>query len=166
MSKTPNITIDFTDQQNLIKFDEDFIVKSCKKMVENFSNQNQNFISKSEFVNFDILFCDNKFIQELNLQYRDKDCPTDVLSFALFVDNEFLAQQNNEQIHLGEIIVSIEKAKQQAKENSKTIDQEVFFLLSHGLLHLLGYDHPDEESLNKMLEIQESMIKDIGTLNV
>jgi len=105
----------------------------------------------------DIVFCDDAEIQELNMSYRGKDKPTDVLSFALFADNpdEYFIIDN--QISLGEIIISTETAKKQAIEREKTFNDEIYFLLSHGILHLLGFDHPDEGTLEDMLALQHEM---------
>jgi probable rRNA maturation factor len=106
----------------------------------------------------DILFCDDEEIQELNTSYRGKDKPTDVLSFALFADNPDENFIIDNHISLGEVIISTETAKRQAEERSKTFKEEIYFLLSHGILHLLGFDHPDEGTLQDMLALQQEMI--------
>ncbi len=105
----------------------------------------------------DIVFCDDAQIKELNTSYRNINSPTDVLSFALFADNPDENFIIDNQISLGEIIISTETAKRQADEQNKTLDEEIYFLLSHGILHLFGFDHPDEESLEDMLAIQQEM---------
>ena len=105
----------------------------------------------------DIVFCDDAEIQELNTSYRGKDKPTDVLSFALFADNPDENFIIDNQISLGEIIISTETAKKQAIEREKTFNDEIYFLLSHGILHLLGFDHPDEGTLEDMLALQHEM---------
>ena len=105
----------------------------------------------------DIVFCDDAEIQELNTSYRGKDKPTDVLSFALFADNPDENFIIDNQISLGEIIISTETAKKQAIEREKTFNDEIYFLLSHGILHSLGFDHPDEGTLEDMLALQHEM---------
>jgi len=105
----------------------------------------------------DVVFCDDEEIQELNTSYRGKDKPTDVLSFALFADNPDEKFIIDNHISLGEIIISTETAKKQAQEREKTFEDEIYFLLSHGILHLLGFDHPDEGTLEDMLALQHEM---------
>jgi probable rRNA maturation factor len=103
-------------------------------------------------------------IQELNAQYRQKDQPTDVLAFAsLEVDSPY---NNNlsidEPLYLGDVIISVETAKKQAEEQNHSLTYELAWLLCHGFLHLLGWDHPDETSLEEMLAQQEHLLKSIG----
>jgi len=103
-------------------------------------------------------------IQELNAQYRQKDQPTDVLAFAsLEVDSPY---NNNlsidEPLYLGDVIISVETAKKQAQEQNHSLTYELAWLLCHGFLHLLGWDHPDETSLEEMLAQQEHLLKSIG----
>ncbi len=77
----------------------------------------------------------NGEIQRLNSQYRNKNEPTDVLSFSLEGD-----LSKGEKL-LGDVVISVEQAEKQAKEGMKTLDMEIEILLIHGILHLLGYDH-------------------------
>jgi probable rRNA maturation factor len=101
----------------------------------------------SNEIEISLLITDNTHIRELNRDYRGKDEPTDVLSFAFLEDENHLAMAGNKALLLGEIIISIEKAAEQAASIGQTIEQELVFLFVHGLLHLLGYDHiePEEE---------------------
>lgn len=117
------------------------------------ASSNDNFT-----IGIDIVFCDDAQIQELNTSYRGKSKPTDVLSFALFADNPDKNFIIDNRISLGEIIISTETAFKQANERKKTFEDELYFLLSHGVLHLLGFDHPDEKSLEDMFAIQQKMI--------
>ncbi|OGI22062.1 MAG: rRNA maturation RNase YbeY [Candidatus Melainabacteria bacterium RIFOXYA12_FULL_32_12] len=109
----------------------------------------------------DILICDDSKIREINRDYREKDNATDVISFALFADSPETRIILDNQIFLGEIIISAQTAKIQSEEEGKTLREEFFFLLSHGILHLFGFDHPDEESLESMLNIQNELISNI-----
>ncbi len=102
-------------------------------------------------------------IQQLNLQYRQQDRPTDVLSFAALEsdvpeipddDAEYL-----EPICLGDIIISQTTAIRQAEERGHSLTYELAWLAAHGLLHLLGWDHPDEDSLEAMLKQQDLMLQ-------
>lgn len=132
----------------------DYITKDAE-IVESSVLKNINLTKYT--LEVDILFCDDSEILGLNTAYRGKDKPTDVLSFALFADNPDESFIVENRISLGEIIISAETAVRQAKERDKTFEEEIYFLLSHGILHLLGFDHPDEESLEDMLTIQEEM---------
>lgn len=107
---------------------------------------------------------DDSQIQELNAQYRQQNKPTDVLAFAaLEVDfphsEEMLASVP---LYLGDIIVSVDTAQRQAQQQEHSLTTEMAWLTAHGLLHLLGWDHPDEESLERMLEQQVKLLKAIG----
>jgi probable rRNA maturation factor len=106
-------------------------------------------------------------IQELNAQYRQKDQPTDVLAFAsLEVDSPYNNDFSiDEPLYLGDVIISVETAKKQAQEHSHSLTYELAWLLCHGFLHLLGWDHPDETSLEEMLAQQEHLLKSIGLSN-
>ncbi len=88
-----------------------------------------------------ILLCDDATIHELNRDYRNKDRPTDVLAFAM-------REGEGGELHpslLGDVVISIETARRQAREHGRSIAAEVTQLLAHGLLHLLGYDHRTDE---------------------
>ncbi len=103
-------------------------------------------------------------IQELNAQYRHQDKPTDVLSFAALevdspVPSEVLASMP---LYLGDIVISVDTAQQQAQKQGHSLLTELAWLASHGLLHLLGWDHPDEKSLEIMLQQQVILLKSIG----
>lgn len=111
-------------------------------------------------LNGDILICDNKKIHEINKEYRHKDRPTDVITFALFADDETSSDIDGE-IYLGEIIISADQTKIQADENKKTFEEELHFLLSHGILHLLGFDHQDEETYTFMINLQDKILDNV-----
>lgn len=107
---------------------------------------------------------DDAEIQALNAQFRHQNKPTDVLAFAaLEVDipqsQEMLASTP---LYLGDIIVSIDTAKRQAQQQEHSLPTELAWLTAHGLLHLLGWDHPDEESLMSMLKKQVLLLKAIS----
>lgn len=107
---------------------------------------------------------DDVEIQTLNNQYRHQNCPTDVLAFAaLEVDcpqpDELLASLP---VYLGDIVISIDTAERQAQLQGHTLSTELAWLAAHGLLHLLGWDHPDEDSLTRMLEEQVILLEKVG----
>lgn len=87
-----------------------------------------------------ITVCDNEHIKSLNNDYRGKNSATDVLSFPLYdFENDMVIP--GEPVPLGDIVISMERAKEQAREIGNTFLQEVAFLTVHSMLHLLGYDH-------------------------
>jgi len=102
-------------------------------------------------------------IQALNAQYRQKNQATDVLAFvALEVDTPHFEEGSSEPVYLGDIVISIDTAIRQAKEYQHSLTQELAWLACHGLLHLLGWDHPDDESLTRMLNQQTILLRRIG----
>ena len=104
----------------------------------------------------------DKKILELNHAWLGKSKTTDVLSFPIIDETYFCA--SNECIELGDIVISVPTAIRQAKENNADLFRELRWLVAHGLLHLLGWDHNDEKSLNKMLCIQEQLLDIRGIL--
>jgi probable rRNA maturation factor len=108
---------------------------------------------------------DDLEMQGLNAQFRDKNQPTDVLAFAALeieVPQPSEAQLESEPLYLGDIVISVETATRQSQQQKHSLETELAWLASHGLLHLLGWDHPNEESLIAMLYQQESLLKAIG----
>jgi probable rRNA maturation factor len=103
---------------------------------------------------------DDAEIQQLNTDYRHQAKPTDVLSFAaLETDIPGAAAMHEQQpLYLGDIIISVETAARQAPESNHSLSQEVAWLTAHGLLHLLGWDHPDDSSLRRMLDRQTQLL--------
>ncbi|MFK8183480.1 MAG: rRNA maturation RNase YbeY [Phormidesmis sp.] len=99
-------------------------------------------------------------IQRLNTDYRQQPNPTDVLSFAA-LEADFPGSQallKVQPLPLGDIIISIETAARQAPDSNHSLVQEVAWLSAHGLLHLLGWDHPDDASLERMLQKQAYLL--------
>lgn len=104
---------------------------------------------------------DDAEIQQLNTDYRQQAKPTDVLSFAsLDTDLPGIDALHAEQpLYLGDIIISVETAARQAPTSQHSLTQEVAWLTAHGLLHLLGWDHPDGPSLVRMLDQQAQLLR-------
>lgn len=100
-------------------------------------------------------------IQQLNTHYRGKNRPTDVLAFAAIDSDERFPVElyTTQPYYLGDIIISLETAKHQAHEAKHPLTYELAWLASHGLLHLLGWDHPDEQSLERMLNEQDVLLQ-------
>lgn len=108
---------------------------------------------------FSIIIVDNKRIHEINKKYRGIDRPTDVISFAL-EDSEGVELENYR--ILGDIYISIDKVKEQAKEYGHSEKRELAFLTVHGFLHLLGYDHMEKEEEKIMFGKQEEILNGFG----
>ena len=98
-----------------------------------------------------VVICDNEMIKSYNKTYRNIDKETDVLSFPSDEDGE-----------LGDILISIDKAKAQAIEYGHTLKRELSFLLCHGILHCLGYDHMTKEEEEVMFNLQEEILDKCG----
>jgi probable rRNA maturation factor len=104
-------------------------------------------------------FTDDPGIQQLNGQFRFKDQATDVLSFAsLETEVPLYPEDEAEPLYIGDIVVSLETADRQAQEQGHSLTTELAWLVSHGLLHLLGWDHPDDCQLAAMLEQQRQLL--------
>lgn len=116
-------------------------------------------------IGMSITLCDNNHIQELNKTYRKKDMPTDVLSFAIEDDEneEFLKTMKklSSVREIGDIIISYEKAEEQAKEYNHSLYREMCFLFTHGVLHLLGYDHINKTDEDEMFGLQKKILNDL-----
>lgn len=108
-------------------------------------------------VEFNVILVDNNYIHELNKNYRKIDRETDVITFAL-EDNE----EVNEEEHrlLGDIYISVDKAKSQALEYGHSFKREICFLAVHGFLHLLGYDHMNKHDEEIMFSKQELILNE------
>lgn len=120
-------------------------------------------------VEVSVSFVDNEEMRSLNREYRGIDSTTDVLSFPMmeFSDEEFEEDEEDaeyieEELPLGDIVISMEKAKEQAQEYGHSFEREFAFLLVHGMLHLLGYDHENEEDEKTMFEKQENILREMN----
>lgn len=109
-------------------------------------------------VTFNIIFVNNDYIHKLNKEYRNIDRETDVITFALEDDKTF----NPEERILGDIYISIDKAKSQSIEYGHSLMRELCFLSVHGMLHLLGYDHMEKEEERVMFNLQEEILDEMG----
>ncbi|ADL07683.1 rRNA maturation RNase YbeY [Thermosediminibacter oceani] len=112
-------------------------------------------------VEVSVVFVDNDYIRELNRSYRGKDMPTDVLSFSMRETSADEAFDGNEEVErmLGDIVISLEKAREQADAFGHSFEREVGYLVVHGVLHLLGYDHEEERDKKIMREKEEEVLR-------
>lgn len=112
-----------------------------------------------------LLLCDDSFIHELNRQYRGKDEPTDVLSFAAYADNQekgFSSPTDYATITAGDVVVSLDTLKRNSQEFGVSENEELKRLLIHGILHLTGMDHASNSPNEEMLRIQEELMKQMA----
>ena len=108
----------------------------------------------------DVTIVNNEEIHVINRDYRNVDRPTDVISFAFLDDKNELVPSDGSPISLGEIIISYEKAEEQAKEYGHSLLREMSFLFVHGMLHLLGYDHMKKDDEIVMFKLQDEILGD------
>ena len=111
-----------------------------------------------ENVSFNLIIVDNNYIHNLNKKYRNIDKETDVITFAL-EDEDSVIIPEGERI-LGDIYISIDRAKSQAKEYCHSLLRELSFLAVHGFYHLLGYDHQTKEEEKEMFQKQEEVLEE------
>jgi probable rRNA maturation factor len=116
-----------------------------------------------------IILADNEIIRHINKEQRNIDNSTDVLSFPMvnIIEGKIISAEGDFDLDenlmlLGDIVLSVEKAREQADNYGHTFEREVAFLISHGVFHLLGYDHMDEASEKVMMSRQESVLTSMG----
>ena len=154
------LKIYFSNEQDQIKIS--FKIRRLIKKSVSEALKQEGFAYPAEV---SVSFVDNESIHKLNLEYREKDKPTDVLSFPMW-EKEVLADGSaldGHAVTLGDIIISAEKAKSQAEEYGHSLEREICFLSVHSILHLLGYDHEtSEEDEAYMKTKQEDILVKIG----
>lgn len=145
------VVINHTNEKNWIRYKKDFesIAKRAREVLS---------LSKQQCAS--VVFVTADEIQIINKEYRKIDNPTDVISFALqdSVENYEFMEETEE---LGDIFINIQAIRKQAHEYGHSIRREVCFLFTHGLLHLLGYDHIKEEDEKEMFKLQEVILDEI-----
>lgn len=110
-----------------------------------------------------VTFTDNEKIHLLNREYRNVDRPTDVLSFPMYSFSDGDLPVEGEIVSLGDIVISVERAKEQADEYGHSLRREIAFLAVHSVLHLLGYDHEISENDEKeMFDLQDKIMNALG----
>ena len=112
-------------------------------------------------VEVSVTFVNNEQIKEYNAQYRNKNIETDVLSFPMGENGVYDVNPETGAKILGDIVISIEKAQEQAKAYGHSLQREVGFLTAHSMLHLLGYDHMQSEDEQIMFALQDVILNDL-----
>ncbi|MEH6941212.1 rRNA maturation RNase YbeY [Bacillus sp. JJ722] len=151
------LSIDFIDEINIVKHEEIDLIQSILQ-----------FAAKAEGIEEEcevsITFVDNEEIREINREFRGKDAPTDVISFAMeeMGEDEIAIIGGDTTRVLGDLIISIDRAKEQAEEYGHSFERELGFLALHGFLHLLGYDHIEKEDEIVMFSKQKEILENYG----
>lgn len=152
------LRVSFNDEQDYFKITIDFkkVLRSCCRESLYQADFDHNCEISVSFVN-------NERIREINRDFRNIDSATDVLSFPLADNREFDINPDSGCYELGDIIISTERAAEQANELGHSTEREIAFLVVHSMLHLLGYDHPDEDSEQtaQMRQLQKVIISKI-----
>ena len=149
---------------NKFDIDEKKAIELSRKILKFFIEEENIFRKSCLFghdfncISFDILYCDDEKTHQINKEYRRKDYPADIITFAIFADSEdkFIF---DDEINLGEIVISLDKVHANALEKKTTFEQELNFLISHGIMHLLGFDHQTNEDYTFIIDAQNSALK-------
>ncbi|KGA81203.1 rRNA maturation factor [Lysinibacillus fusiformis] len=151
------LTIDFTDETNEVAAQHTELVE---KLLQHAASV-ENIEPETEV---SVTFVTNGTIQDINREYRGKDQPTDVISFALeeLGEGEMALTFEGMPRILGDIIISTDRAKEQAEEYNHSFERELGFLAVHGFLHLLGYDHMEPEEEKVMFTKQDEILQTFG----
>lgn len=139
----------------------DVLAEKCLEKVKDIYSMNSEV---------DITLVDNEQIREINMEQREIDRPTDVLSFPmnammdgfLAEDDMFSVDPDTRDVILGDIVISLEKCAAQAEEYGHSFEREFLFLLSHGIFHLLGFDHMEADEEKVMIGMQEDVLEEMG----
>lgn len=147
-------TIDFSDHTELVQ--NEWLTQIDELLT--FAKKQENIEEEAEL---SVTFVDKEEIQEINKMYRDNDKVTDVISFALEEDEPEITGLDMPRV-LGDIIICTDVAKEQADNYGHSFERELGFLALHGFLHLLGYDHMNEQDEKEMFGRQEQILNAYG----
>lgn len=144
------------------------VTKEIRDLVRQAVKTSLEYMEFPQNCEISVMFCDNERIKRLNRNHRDIDRVTDVLSFPLFeydengeiIQDELDFNPNGEMI-LGDIVISLERAAEQAEEYGHSFEREVGFLTVHSMLHLFGYDHMTPEDEEDMFEYQREILEEM-----
>ena len=157
--KKAKLMIYFLNEQSLFRvtYEQKHLVRRAIKATLEYEGYENN-------AEISLTFTDNEKIRRINSQFRGIDKPTDVLSFPLNdYENTPASLADEPSGCLGDIVISLERAKEQADEFGHRLDREIAFLTVHSMLHLLGYDHVDSEADElDMRRRQSEILKNMG----
>ncbi len=165
--KMPDINIFSENIYENWDIDEKFFINIAKKILEFYISLPEVYSLsclegfKYDTISFDFLFCDSEKTHGINKEYRHKDYAADIITFAIFADSDEKFVFDGE-INLGEVIIALDKVTEEAAKKEVTKEYELAFLISHGILHLLGFDHQTEEDYNFIIDLQNKALESIG----
>ena len=156
----------FTENiNNNYKINEKKFITAAKKILKYYLSklEEESCVKGQTYkkISFDILYCDSKKTHEINKEYRDKDYAADIITFAIFADSEEKFIFDGE-INLGEIIIALDKVEEESVKKKTSFNNELLFLISHGIMHLLGFDHQTEEDYNFVVNMQNEALESIN----
>lgn len=157
MDLVVDFNCDLTDEKYNMFVDElyedNYIENYIKKVLE------LEEVESDKPLYLSLLLTNNQNIQVINRDFRDKNTPTDVISFAYHETEDFNIGPYDT---LGDIIISLERVEEQAVEYNHSFKREFYYVLTHGILHILGYDHIEEEDKKIMREREEAILSTFG----
>ena len=151
------IEMSYQNDTELNEFEESYFEKVAKVII--------NHLSLDGYFIFEVNLVDIETIHRINREYRNIDRPTDVISFAFeddFEGESKIILSNDLPRDLGEIFICSDICINQAKEYKHSLKREMTFLFTHGLLHLLGYDHMELEDEKEMFKLQDDIMEKLG----
>lgn len=156
--------VSILNQQKAIKVNQ-----RLRDLIKSAAAQTLEFFNLRTDVEISVMLTDNEEIRTLNKLHRDIDRATDVLSFPMFeydekgdIEEDYAETNEMGEICLGDIVISLERAKEQAEEYGHSFEREVGFLTVHSMLHLLGYDHMTPEDEKEMFGYQREILDKMG----
>ena len=147
--------------------EKEFLDASQEKLILNILHYAGERLEIEDLTEMSVTLVDNDEIQAINKEYRGKDQPTDVISFAIEDeagegDFDLDLSQFDIPRQLGDIVISFDQLQEQAQAYGHSIERELGFLCVHGFLHLNGYDHQNETDEKKMFNLQETILEEFG----
>ena len=149
--------------------DEKLYLDGAREILKFYLNQPEVYekscLNRDDYdtISFDFVYCDGAKTHELNREYRDKDYPADIITFAIFADTDeddrFIFDG---EINLGEVLIALDKVIEESQKKQTSKEYELMFLISHGIMHLLGFDHQTEEEYNFVVGMQKKALESIG----
>ena len=149
---------------NYLDIDENDSYKEIIKKVLKKCFEIEKLENKNLYVN--VVLTNAKNIKSINKEHRGIDKETDVLSFPMFEKNEIANLDNPNEDILGDMVISIERVEEQAKEYGHSFERELAYMVVHSFYHLLGYDHMTEEDKKEMREKEENVLGILGIRRV
>ena len=148
-------------------YNEIYYLRKIRKFDQLFLNVKKytsSFLKKKK-LNFSILLTNDAEIKEINSKYRNLNKPTNVLSFQCMINKNNYFKNTEQEIHLGEIIISMERIFSESKINNVLFKDHFIHIFLHGILHILGYNHEIDSERIKMEKIEISILKNLGIKN-